>query len=71
MLHWLLFSVQDLKTKGLTGEEIVWPVCNLAYRKSEREILILNTDGVQRGNLKPNPGWDAKGKFTSTSENFM
>jgi len=71
MIHCLLFSVQDLKTKALTGEEIVCPVCNLAYIKSEREILILNTDGVQGGNLKPNPGWSAKGKFTSTSENFM
>jgi len=39
--------------------------------KFEREILILNTDRVQRGNLKPNTGWGAKGKFTRTSENFM
>jgi len=39
--------------------------------KFERKILILNTDRVQGGYLKPNSGWSAKGKLTSTSENFM
>jgi hypothetical protein len=71
LLHCILFSVQDLKSKELTGEEIVWPVSHPTYRKSEREILILNTDVVQRGNLKPKPGWCAKGKFRSSSENSM
>jgi hypothetical protein len=58
MLHWLLFSVQDLKTKGLTGEEIVWPVCNLAFRKSERDSEHLQ--GLE-GKFETKPWMGCKG----------